>query len=338
MTVKKGAVKKAPAKRGASRGVSAQKPTGSPVLAGVKVDSMRRAQMLMYSLGRLTAQPFTTALIIAVVGVALALPVAFSVLLANLDEAGARSDGRVQASLFLEERISDERATTLAIQLEKKPEVLAARALSREQSLKEFRELSDFDAALALLDENPLPATIILSLNDQIQSPTALAGFVHELQRLPEVEVAQLDELWLQRLFAIVSLLKRAALLIATMLGVAVTIVVGTTIGLEIQNRRDEIAVTKLVGGTDAFIRRPFLYSGLWYGLGGGLLAIVLVFIALFALGGPVNQLASLYGSDYRLGGLSVLQLLGTLVAGAGLGMLGSWLAVSQQLKDIQPD
>ncbi|MGD9390924.1 MAG: FtsX-like permease family protein, partial [Thioalkalispiraceae bacterium] len=160
---------------------------------------------------------------------------------------------------------------------------------------------------------------------------------IDKLQRLKGVDIAQRDEQWIKRLYAIIDIVRRGVVLLSIMLALAVLLVVGNTIRLAIQNRRDEIIVTKLIGGTNAFIRRPFLYTGFWYGLFGGFIALLLVSLSLLLLNGPVEQLTSLYQGDFSLANISFATGMLLLLASILLGLAGSWLAVGRHLRDIEP-
>src|SRR5690606_10167220 len=236
--------------------------------------------------GRLWRTPLNTLLTIAVLGVALALPTAFLLLLSNLQgvTAGWRTDARL--SIYLEPGTSPERYPALLARFEQDPQVAAVSLITPEQGLEEFRQLAGMEDALALLDANPLPAVILVWPAAGLE-PQAYEALAARAQQLPGVEQVQLDREWIQRLAIMVELAQRVTLVIAVMLGVAVVLIVGNTIRLGIENRREEVTIVKLLGGTDAFIRRPFLYEGCWYGLGGGLLALLMVSVALLLLRGP---------------------------------------------------
>jgi cell division transport system permease protein len=151
------------------------------------------------------------------------------------------------------------------------------------------------------------------------------------------VEMAQLDMQWVKRLYGLMDIGRRGVWVLASLLALAVLLVVGNTIRLAIQNRRDEIIITKLIGGTDTFIRRPFLYTGFWYGVLGGIIAFILVQASLGVLAGPVNNLAGLYSSTFRLDGMDLPTVGALLSSGMVLGLLGSWLAVGRHLRAIEP-
>ena len=158
-------------------------------------------------------------------------------------------------------------------------------------------------------------------------------GHVHDY----EVAEALLDMEWLQRLNSLMHLSRRLVQIVGGLLVLGVLLILGNTIRLAIENRREEIVVVKLVGGSNAFVRRPFLYTGLWYGVGGGVLAGLLVSLALWFLQQPVADLAKLYGSDFRLRGLGIMGGLNLVVLGGLLGLAGAWLAVTRHLVHIQP-
>ncbi|MFQ5644502.1 MAG: permease-like cell division protein FtsX [Thiogranum sp.] len=297
----------------------------------------RHAQVALNSLGRLYRTPSASLLTSTVIAIALALPTGLYLLTGNLQRLSTQWDGDTNLSLFLHRSVSVEQAQALQKKLAQMPEIEELQLITPEQALAEFRELSGFGEALDVLDENPLPAVIAVKPDRAHANADAAALLLEELRTLPEVELAQLDLQWVRRFSAIVDIVRRSVRVIAALLGLAVLLIIGNTIRLEIQGRRDEIEVTKLIGGTNGFIRRPFLYSGLWYGLAGAILAGVLVEIAFLQLHEPVRQLAGLYQSDFSLHTLSFTDTLGLLATGAVLGLLGAWLAVGRHLADIEP-
>jgi cell division transport system permease protein len=207
--------------------------------------------------------------------------------------------------------------------------------ISADQALGEFKKLSGFGDAVAVLDKNPLPAVLVVRPKDA--SPEGAEALQHQLAGNPAVDQVRLDLQWLRRLTAILDIVRRVTDILAALLALAVMFVVGNTIRLEIGGRRTEIEVSKLLGATDPFIRRPFLYHGAWYGLVGGLIACILVALAVSLVAAPVSRLAGLYGSAYVLQGLGILGALGLIAGGAVLGWVGSWLAVARHLRAIEP-
>jgi len=298
--------------------------------------ALEHLRTMFATLGRLWREPGATALTALVIGVTLALPAGLHVIVRDVSAVSYSWEGALQVSLFLKDGVSAARGQELARSLAQRDGVANSHYISREQSLKEFRELSGFGDALDMLDDNPLPAVIVVGL--QRRMPRAqMDSITEELSRLPEVEVAKLDQKWLDRLYAILGVIERAVMIIAAMLGLAVVVIVGNTIRLHIEGRRDEIIVMKLVGAPDSFIRRPFLYTGFWYGLCGGLVAWVLVNGALWALAGPARKLAGLYDSSYLADGLSARNVLLVLGAGVALGVLGSAWTVGRHLNRYEP-
>ena len=209
-----------------------------------------------------------------------------------------------------------------------------AELLSRSDALAEFRAYSGFGGALDLLDENPLPHALIVR---PAGTGADLDRLVEELDALEETALVQLDTEWLERLRAILDLARRVVDVTTVLLGLAVIVVIGNTIRLEIGNRREEIEIIKLVGGSDGYIRRPFLYLGLCYGLGAGVLAALIIILGLGLVASPARALMELYGSDYRLAGLSLSDTAWLLGVGGFLGWAGAGIAVARHLREIEP-
>ncbi|SJZ80530.1 cell division protein FtsX [Oceanospirillum multiglobuliferum] len=293
--------------------------------------------MALDSLWRVLKAPIASLMTWAVLAIAIALPTGLYLFLSNAQLVTSNWDGASQMSLFLKMNVTEQKAEKLADELRERGDIAAVQYISKQQALNEFKEFSGFGGALDYLDGNPLPSVLIVR-------PAALAGNIQQqeqllrsLQALPEVDEAQLDLAWVKRLYYIMELSQRMVSALAVLLGIAVLLVVGNTIRLAIENRRDEIVVVKLVGGTDAFVRRPFLYTGIWYGLGGGIMAWGIINISLFWLDGPVKALASVYASSFELVGLNSGDSLVLILSGAILGWLGAWLAVGRHLGDIEP-
>lgn len=299
--------------------------------------TLDHVRALSATLAQLRRRPFGTLLTAFVIGITLALPAGLHTLLRNLDSLGGPAEASLRASLFLKDGVDAEAGQQLASKLARRAGVSDARYISREQALAEFRARSGFGEALDILKDNPLPAVIVVT-PDRRQPAAAADALMKELAGLPEVETAKLDRQWLQRLYAILALIQRGVLLVAGLLALAVLVVIGNTVRLDIASRREEIVVLKLIGAPNAFIRRPFLYTGLWYGLGGALLACLLVLVAGLALAGPARELAGLYGDSLDLHGLSGEAVLWVFLAGGLLGWSGAFWTVSRHLDDIEPD
>lgn len=297
----------------------------------------RHAQTLVYTLGQLSIRPFATLMTVAVIGIALAMPTALHVMLKNIQSVLSGWDSAAQVSLFLNKDTRESAALELAQKLRQRPDVASVDYISAEQAMAEFRRLSGFGDALKALEENPLPPVLVVHPVLQQQGPEQLQTLVEELRTEHTVDLAQLDMQWVRRLYGLMEIGQRGVWVLSSLLALAVLLVVGNTIRLAIQNRREEIVITKLIGGTDAFIRRPFLYTGFWYGLLGALVAFSLVEASLWVLAGPVNSLAGLYNSGFRLAGMDFAITGALLLGGMLLGLSGSWLAVGRHLREIEP-
>ena len=295
----------------------------------------RELYVFFSSLGQIVRTPLPSLMTAAVIGIALALPTGLFLLLENAQHISRDWGGAAQISLFLKQDISEAQVHRLAEQLHQRTDIYNVRVITPAEALEEYRTLSGFGEALTALETNPLPAVLV------IQPTTTEASFsqqlLESLERLPEVDIAQFDMLWLKRLFTMMEIVRRGVLILASLLSLAVLLVIGNTIRLAIYNRRDEIEINKLFGATDAFIRRPFLYTGFWYGLSGGGIAWLLVNLSFLFLQEPVKQLTALYYSQFELITLDALSSFILLLTGALLGLVGAWLAVGRHLRDIQP-
>jgi cell division transport system permease protein len=285
------------------------------------------------SLGQLCRTPAATLATIAVIGIALALPAGFYQLLDNLLPLNKHWDGAVQISLFLKPKFDERAANKLAGLLRTRKDIAHVKIITKAQALEEYRRLAGFGSALALLNENPLPNVVVVRPTEAAATSTASQVLLTQLEKLPEVELAQLDIQWVKRLNALMDLGRQAVGVLAGLLALAVLLVVGNTIRLGIHNHHDAIAIASLFGATRAFIRRPFLHSGCLYGLGGAIMAWILVKSAFALLNLPVRTLAALYSSDFELHGLSLGIVFILVLCGPGLGLIGSWLAVEYYLR-----
>ncbi|MCU7804081.1 MAG: permease-like cell division protein FtsX [Candidatus Thiodiazotropha sp. (ex Lucinoma borealis)] len=297
----------------------------------------RHAQVALASLGQLTRNHLSSLMTCSVIGIALALPVGLHVMLGNLQSISGTWDSGASISLFLKQQIRDDQAASLAEKLRLHQRIEDVELITREKALAEFQALSGYADALEALDSNPLPALLIIQPKADFTTAETAQLLVRELKLLPEAEIVQLDLQWVRRLQAITVIAQRAVVVLAALLGMAVLLIIGNTIRLEIQNRRTEIEITKLIGATNAFIRRPFLYTGFWYGLFGGIIAWLLVAISITLLSGPIAQLANLYQSAFDLSSLGISTVLTLLLGSALLGLIGSWLAVGRHLNAIEP-
>ena len=289
---------------------------------------------LFGSLGALCRTPFASTMTLLVIAIALALPAGLYLFVDNIKSITQAWQNGAQLSLFVKDEVSDERAAVLSEEIAVYPGVSHVNFLTREAAFNEFKNLSGFSIALETMP-NPLPPVIIVypSFND----PILLEKMQQDLQQLPELARVQLDLAWVQRLAALLHLTERVVFILMSFLGFAVVLIIGNTIRVAVLNRQEEIAVIKLVGGTNAFIRRPFLYTGVWYGFLGALLALFMITGALLFLQYSVNLLASAYQSEFQLRGLGFSRSVDMLLLGMTLGWLGAAIFVHYHLRQIAP-
>lgn len=299
---------------------------------------LRHVQVFFYSLGLLSQTPLGTLLTSAAIGIALALPAGLYVTLEQAKQLSGDFDDISQISLFMKKDISEKQLHTLKNELEGLAEISQIKIIHREAALQEFKDNSGFGNALKALKKNPLPHLLIIYPSLDHHSPEQIDDLVERLKKLKQVDLVQMDVQWLKRLYAIIHIAQRGVLIIAGLLALAVLLIIGNTIRLAIENRRNEIVVMKLIGGTDSFIRRPFLYTGFWYGLFGSFIAIILVNTSLIIINKPLANLSSLYGENlFSLGLMDIVSSLTLLGTGCLLGLLGARLAVGKHLREIEP-
>jgi cell division transport system permease protein len=288
------------------------------------------------SLGRLSRQPFASLMIILVIAVTLAIPASLNLIVKNVHSVSSGWDNVLDFSIYLRRDVSESEAAGVASLIQQRADIESVELITASAALEEFKVQSGFGQALDHLTDNPLPHTLVVrpSTANTAQSMVLLQ---EELGNLPEADVVQVDTEWVQRFHAILDIVRQAIVIGASLLGTAIVIIIGNTIRLDIQNRREEIEVTKLLGASNAFVRRPFLWSGFWYGLFGGLLAVGLVYFGLYLLEPPVARLAGLYQSGIVMMSLSAVETLALLGIGIALGLIGSWFAAARHMRRIEP-
>ncbi len=301
----------------------------------IRIYVRRHFQALFLSLGQLWRSPLAAFMAMTAIGITLCLPAGVVVFLFNVEQltGGWRN---ASISLFLEQGVTKTQVAQLHDQLARMPEIRHVATITPDDALAEVQQLTGFDDVLSALDKNPLPYVLVVDPADGSVQPGVLRDLVERLKALQNVDLAQFDMQWLERLQAMIDIARRALFILAGLLGVAVLVTVGNTTRLAIEHRRDEIEITKLIGAKSAFIRRPFLYSGFWLGLMGGAVAWLLTYVGYAALSDPVLRLAALYKSDY---GLQFMDWrASTLLIGVSvlLGLVGAWLAVGKHLRDIE--
>ena len=297
----------------------------------------RHLQALFGALGRLTRAPLATLLTLIVIGVALALPAGLALVVNNLRLATGDLATAVDFTVHFKLGTPIERVQQVAKNARERPGIDSVTVTTAEAALEEFKTASGFGDALAALKDNPLPHHLTVRPALNASAPVDVESLRRYFVAFPEVEIVQLDLDWIRRLHSLLDLLKRSLLIVMTVLGLGVLAVIGNTIRLEIQQRRPEIEVTKLVGGSNAFVRRPFLYTGIFYGLGGALLAALIVAGGMAYLDQTVRVLSAQYGGQFRMAGLGS-QGVGILSGvGAALGWLGALISTGRHLRQIEP-
>jgi len=294
------------------------------------------AQNCVGALGNMVRQPIGSTLTIAVIGIAIAMPSALNIIVKNGRAlAGGLEDIR-DFSVYTKPGVTREQAENLRKHIGEDTNVSSTQLITARQALDTFRKDAEFGDLVAALNVNPLPHTIIVRPLADAQAAT-LRALQSMLLQDPLVELVKLDTAWVNRLNAILAVTRRAVWIAAIMLIGAVIVIIGNTIRLDIQNRRAEIEVSKLLGASDGFVRRPFLYTGFWYGVLGGVFAILLLTIGLWILSGPVERLVRVYGGGFEPFGIDGGTLLAIFTISLSAGLSGAWSAVARHLAAIQP-
>lgn len=291
-------------------------------------------QTFTLTLARLGGNPFATLVNVMVIGVALALPLGGYMLLQNLGSVTGNVAGNPQVSLFLAPEAGKAEIAALEARLKLLPGVRTVRFIPREQALEGLKQSENMADVIAALQTNPLPDAFVLETGG---SAAELEALEPQLRALPKIAHVQLDSAWVKRLETLLALGRTAVLILAALLAFGLVAVTFNTIRLQILTQKDEIEVSKLIGATDAFIRRPFFYMGLMQGALGGLAALIIDYICMLILNRSILELARLYGSEYRLGFFGLPDCLALLVFAAVLGWLGAYVSVSRHLAEIEP-
>lgn len=295
----------------------------------------QHARAFVFSLGQIYMKPLGSILTMAVIGVSLSMPAGLYLLLNNASRVTDNWGGSMQITLFLNYDLTQKEIGSLLDRLRQNKDIGNVKLIKPDQALQEFKQNSGFSEALSALDKNPLPAVVLLNPSKQVIASGRTEPLLNELQNIKDVETAQFDRQWANRLSAFIAIFQRVIIILSTLLAFAVLLIIGNTIRLAIYNRRAEIEINKLFGATDAFIRRPFLYSGLLHGIGGSFMAWILLLFSIRLLETPVLKLAGLYASNFQLTSLEPRAVVVLLAIGGILGLLGSWLAVQRNFKAI---
>lgn len=306
-------------------------------LGRVSASIRQHFQQLFSSFRELWKTPFSTLMTIFVLGLALSLPSVFHVLYKNAQSMTEQWDGASEISLFLNKDISEQRIQVLINKLALYNDIDTVTYISRHQALEEFKELSSFSTALNHLDENPLPAVLVVIPTKSAKTSAGSKLLVAKLQREKGIDMVRVDLDWIEKLQAILVLLVDIAIALATLLLVSVLLIVSNTIRLNILSQRDEIEVLKLVGATNGFIQRPYLYVGAWYGVLGGSIAWLLTFAMVTWLQTALTSLMGVYQTQVDVSVLNLEEVATLLAIATVLGFVASYISVKQYLVTIDP-
>ncbi len=311
----------------------ARRPARPPSRLGTWFD--HHIYSFVASLGRVLRRPWATVLTVGVMAVALALPLGLWLVLGNVSRFAGDVQASREISVFLKPAVDGAGAQKLADALRGRNDIASVELRTPEQGLEQLRDsgLGDAIDALAMGEDadNPLPSLLIVTPRGD---EALLAA---SLQQLPEADLVQHDALWRQRLDGWLRFGGRVALVLALLLGLGALLVVGNTVRLDIQSRREEIGVLQHLGASDGFIRRPFLYLGAWYGLASGVMALALLTAAAMALHAPLAELAASYGSSFALAGFDLATAAGVLVGAILLGWMGAGIVTGHYLRQTRP-
>lgn len=314
---------------------TAERVNGAPWLARLESYGFLHAHNLIASLGRLYRSP-ASLMTIGVIAIVLSFPVSFGLVLKNARQSIGGLEATNRMSIFLKPEISNENGQKLTGKLAQKPQIQEARLITREAGLREFERYSGLGEALKALDFNPLPAVIMVQPRDALSSGAEVQKLIAELNAMPEVDFVQADMDWLVKLQTLLGIMQRTLTMLGVLLSLSVLFVVGNTIRLELHHREHEILVTKLMGASNAFVRRPFLYTGLWFGLLGGVTSLVMVGALTLIVRAPLHQLMALFGHELQLEFVSFAEALLLLLLSALIGMLGAWIVVAGHLRRLR--
>ena len=292
----------------------------------------RHGQALTLAMRRLGASPLSTALSLLAIGIALALPAAGQMLLANALQLARDTAPTPRISLFMALSADKRVIRDTEARLKGHPAIKSVQLLAREDTLKRMRASEGLADVIDALPANPFPDAFLVTPADD--RPEAMDQLAEELRALPRVEHVQLDSDWARRLASLLRLGRTGVLLLMLLLGAGLVAVTFNTIRLQVLSGRAEIEVSRLLGATNAFIRRPFQYHGALLGLLGGTVAWLLVAGATLWLAAPVAEVARLYSSGFALQPLSSTDAIVLLAGAAALGWLGASLSLRQHFID----
>ncbi len=324
---------KVPSRKRPSRGASGHRITRTDRL---KRWAARHRYEAQDALARLLQMPASALMTLSMLAVALAVPGFLLTLLINFEQLTPTTELKPQLAVYLKPATEAKRVDQISREMLLRDDLLSVELISPDTGAADFRERSELGGLLDLFETNPLPAVILLVPRDE--DPESLRAMQQSLYAIEEVDTVELDIEWLVRLSAILNSFERISFILSLLLALTVLLVVANTIRTMIGNRLEEIEVSLLMGATSGWVRRPFLYAGLWYGLFGAILSILLIYLALILVESPLREMTELYLGAFELQGLGFQGVVSLLALGSLLGWGGAYLAVSRQLTQFEPN
>lgn len=286
------------------------------------------------SLKELAAQPMASLLALLVIAIALSLPAFLLLVLTNAHKiSGDWQKQQASLTLYLKQDISQRRLNDVRSELKNRPDIAETHYISPDKALEEFKQAAGIDKVVKSMNDNPLPGIIIAYPIPAAHNKADLAQLSQQLATINQVDSVQLNKQWVDRLLAIINVAKRVVYALAVFLVLAVAVIVGNTVYFATQSRQQEIVVFKLVGANNEFIRRPFIYTGLWYGLLGSILAWFFISLSSIWLDRSLQHLALLYSSHWHFTGLTKNQVILLLIIGGLTGSISAYAAVNHYIK-----
>lgn len=295
-------------------------------------------RQIITSIGEIWRTPLASAMTIGVMGLSLTLPATLHIIVKNVQSINLEWDSASEISLFLNDDLSEQQISSAIRRLRSYDEIEKLEYISKEDAVTEFKTLSGFGEALDYLESNPLPASFIVTPTKFHKQADPAKALLAKLEKEREIDFGKLDIDWLTRLNAIVSMLEEAVITVAILLMISVVLIIGNTIRLSIISRKEEIEVMKLVGATESFIQRPFVYTGIWYGLMGGVVAFLIVTFVIWWMQSAIGEISGLYMADFHIKGLTLNEFGALMLIASGLGFSGAFWSVHRHVKEIEPD
>ena len=299
----------------------------------------QHVQAIKLVLARMHNNKLSTFMISLVIAVAMSVPGLFYMGVDHLSKLSNHMQDETEISLFLKLDANPNVASEIDAALAKNTAIKQYHLVTKDQAWKDLKakaESNKIDNEVSQLTRNPLPDAFFIQAKSA--DPATLEALKNELQGIPGVDQAVLNSEWAKRLSTILALGTKIILFIAALLAVALLVIIGNTVRMQILTQKDEIIVSKLIGATTGFIRTPFLYAGMVYGLLGGLLAMVILTLIVQLYNQSVTQLSHLYSSDFSLPWLNIPLYIAIVVASIFIGWLGSYLSVTRSIAAIKID